>query len=262
MSTYSIDCIINQLQSICIKPLKKGSLCSINGKKYEIIIYNIIKKCIINKKNFNIQNKEDLGGSKPINDLVCIYNNIKIGIEIKKCKTPDWMQMCIKYNQCLKKWEGVTKCKIPIQSKEIFNKLINNIKIFNNELPPFIEKQLTYDEWIYIKKNTNKWNDMYIDIPTDTIRNLYSNKGCYYIQISEYGLYHLGNDICNFGVPIFDIDQQIRIRIKVHSTKNKNGFCKLSITISCKPKNIKILNKSSYSLDNINKLPNNLYYIL
>lgn len=53
----------------------------------------------------------------------------------------------------------------------------------------------------------------------------------------------------------------MRVRIKIHNKKGKNGFCSLSVTASCKPKNIKQLVKSQYSLDDINKLPNSLLII-
>ena len=82
-----------------------------------------------------------------------------------------------------------------------------------------------------------------------------------YIQISNKGLYHLGDDICNFQVPLFDCEQELRVRTKIHSRSNSKGFCCLSVTIACKPRNIKNLSPSTYSLDNIQMLPNNLTYI-
>ena len=166
------------------------------------------------------------------------------------------MQCVIKYNNKIKKWEGTKKGKIPIESREIFNNLIKNINLYNGEIPPFIEKKITHEEWIKIKKKTNKWDDIYIDIPSDTITKLYQAKKCNYIQISDgCGLYHLGNDICGFDVPLFKIEQQIRIRTKIHTKKNKKGFCNLSVTVACQPKNIKELIPSKYSLDNKDKLP-------
>lgn len=95
-----------------------------------------------------------------------------------------------------------------------------------------------------------------IDIPPDYISKLYQAKGCHYIQISNgYGLYHLGNDICAFDVPLFIVEQQLRIRTKIHTRRNKKGFCNLSVTIACQPKDISKLELSKYSLDDENKLP-------
>jgi len=48
--------------------------------------------------------------------------------------------------------------------------------------------------------------------------------------------------------------------IKIDFIKNKKGFCTLSVTIACQPKNIKHLIKSKYSLDNKDKLPHSLIY--
>ena len=231
------------------------------GKKYELDIYNIVSKCKLNDKLFNTQNIEDLGGSNHKNDIECNLYSVKdIPIEIKKSNSPDWMQCTLKYNNDTNKWIGSMKNKIPDNSKIIFENLISGTILFNGNIPRFILKNITHDEWIIIKKNTNDFIDTYIDCPDNTIKNLYSEKGCYYIQISNKGLYHLGNDICNFKVPEFICEQQLRIRIKIHTKKNNKGYCNMSVIVACQPKNIKNLINSNYSLDNYNKLPPNLVY--
>jgi hypothetical protein len=240
----------------------KGSQCSISGNAYENTIYQIVKYCTINGKSFNTQRKEELAGSSSKNDIECDYKATKdIGIEIKKCNTPDWMQCSIKYNINTNKWEGSNNCKIPDACKTIFENLINTKNLYDGQVPPFMERSITHAEWINIKKETDEWDDKYFDIPSDTIATLYKSKGCKYIQISDrYGLYHLGEDICNFNVPYFNIEQQLRIRTKIHSTKNKKGFCSLSVTVAAQPKRMKSLLPSTYSLDNKCTLPLCLIY--
>jgi hypothetical protein len=240
--------------------LKKGAKSSLNGKKYELQVYNILKKCKLYDNYFNIQLEEEIGGCSYKNDIECIMNSIKIPIEIKKNKTPDWMQLSLKYDNLNNKWIGSNNNKIPNNSKKIFEDIIQDTVLFNGKIPPFINNKITHEEWIKIKKETTDYNDIYISCPNDTIKNLYNNKGCYYIQVSDKGLYHLGNDICNFNVPEFICEQHLRIRTKIHSKKDNNGFCNLSITISCKPINLNNLKNSLFSLDNIDKLPINLLY--
>ena len=240
---------------------KKGSKCSINGKNYEIEVYNIVKNTKLNGNNFNTQLESELGGCSSRNDIECNMNLVRdVSIEIKKSKTPDWMQCSLKYDNINKKWIGSSKNKIPDSSKKVFEDIISRIILFNGKIPPFMLKDITHQEWIKIKNETINYNDYYINCPNDTIMKLYSEKGCSYIQISEKGLYHLGNDMCNFKVPAFICEQQLRVRTKIHERKNKKGFCKLSVTVSCQPKNIKNLLNSKYSLDNKNKLPKNLVY--
>ena len=240
---------------------EKGSGCSINGKKYELEVYNIVKNCKLNEQKFNIQCEDELGGCSSKNDISCNMNSDgDISIEIKKSKTPDWMQCSIHYDNTNKKWVGSSRNKIPHNSKNIFEDIISKISLFNGNIPQFMLKDITHEEWLKIKSETNDFNDIYIDCPNDTIKRLYSNKGCSYIQLSEKGLYHLENDICDFKVPVFICEQQIRVRTKIHERKNKRGFCKLSVTIACQPKNINNLVNSDFSLDNKAKLPNNLVY--
>lgn len=239
----------------------KGARCSLSGKMYELNVYNVVNKCIFNNHYFNKQNEYDLGGCHSKNDLECLMGSMNIPIEIKKIKTPDWMQCSLKYDWVGEKWQGSSNNKIPENSKKIFEELISTQTLFNGKIPPFMLKDITHEEWLTVKKETSDFNDFYLDCPQDTIKKVYSDKGCFYIQISEKGLYHLGEDICNFNVPEFICDQQARIRTKIHARKNTKGFCKLSVTISCQPKNIKELPTSDYSLDNRLKLPKNLLYI-
>jgi hypothetical protein len=235
---------------------------SISGKKYELDIYNIVKNCKLNNFKFNTQDKKDLGGCNNKNDIECNFNIEKnIPIEIKKSNSPDWMQCSLKFDNINNKWIGSLNNKIPEYSKNIFENLVSSVKLFNGKIPPFMINDITHDEWLKIKKETTDFNDIYINCPNDTIKKIYSEKGCKYIQISNKGLYHLGNDICDFKVPEFICEQQLRIRTKIHTKKNNKGYCKISVTVACQPKNIKNLINSKYSLDDYKKLPINLIKI-
>ncbi len=245
----------NQLLNDKINKLNRGSNCSISGNTYEQGIHNILKDTFYDNKPFHTQNINELGGSSSSNDIVCINN---IGIEVKKAKTPDWMQCSLKLVN--NKWEGSEKGKIPFESRQEFNKIIGNTKLFNNNIPPFMTKQITHKEWLEIKSKNTIFDDSYIKIPDDTINKLYLAKGCYYIQISDYGLYRLGDDIFNFNVPLFKIPQKLRIRTKIHTRKNKDGFCVMSVIASCLPDDISLLKPSMYSLDSVEKLPKQLIH--
>lgn len=237
------------------------SACSRAGSIYESIVWNICKQLRFRdtKKRFNTQAKDELAGSSSKNDIQCDFNGDKnIGIEIKKGGTPDWMQLSIGYDTKEGRWKGKGRNKIPDASKLIIEELIANANLFNGKIPPFFIKPITHPAWVKLKKETDDFNDCYIDCPSDTIRRLYLNKGCQYIQVSGKGLYHLGDDVCGFGVPIFECPQRLRVRTKVHSKRNSKGFTSLSVTVACQPKKIKELDESPFSLDNEEKLPDNL----
>jgi hypothetical protein len=242
---------------------KRGSNCSIEGKKYELLIYEIAKKCVskITGKSFNTQASEELGGSSAENDIVCNWVEERdVPIEIKK-KTPDWMQCSLKYNESSGSWTGGVRNKIPEASKLIFQELLKDRVLFNGKIPPFLAAPITHEQWLKIKSETTDFEDTYFDCPPGTISRLYGEKGCKYIQVHGKGLYHLGQDVCGFGVPLFECDQQMRIRTKIHGRQNTKGFCSLSVTMACQPKQIKDLSASPYSLDCVDKLPSNLVLV-
>ena len=63
-------------------------------------------------------------------------------------------------------------------------------------------------------KPNNKEYTWYIN-DQDFVKNNYKDKGNSYIQIKGKGLYHLGNDVCNFGVPEFKPTKtRLRLRCK------------------------------------------------
>ena len=159
------------------------------GKKYELDVFNIVSKCLLNDKKFNTQKKEDLGGCNFKNDIECnLFSDKDIPIEIKKSTSPDWMQCSLKYDNNTNKWIGSLKNKIPDNSKKIFENLISSITLFNGNISPFILNNITHEEWINIKKNTNDYNDYYIDCPDDTIKKLYAEKNViiFKYQIKDY----------------------------------------------------------------------------
>lgn len=250
----------------------KGRKCSENGKKYEKIVYSICNSISFKNKTSAFCNKteEELAGCGSGNDIECQYKNTIIPIEIKSYKSPDWMQMALipdlnnKSKDGIIQWKSSSNAKIPEKAKELFNNMIEDEILFNNKIPPFFEENMTHEKWVKLKKKKEHFKDHTFKCSSDFISQLYSAKGCFYIQVSEMGLYHTGNDICNFGVPKFEVESELRVRIKIHSTgtKTKDNCMRASVTISAKPINLKTnLEESNYSLDNINKIPKKLVKI-
>lgn len=258
--------------------ISSGSKAQLSGMLYEQKVLNVCKKLRIARQgilhncrnnfnnfknsknsktkqrneNFCNQKISDLGGSSARHDLTCKFNGKPIHIEIKKCGTPDWMQMSIM--KTMNTWHAKEHTKIPKSSVSIFNNILKEYELFHNKIPPFMHRNVTHGQWVILKRRTNYFRDMYIDCPSDTISRLYKEKGTHYIQVSDYGLYHTGEDPCGFGVPYFECEQELRIRTKIHS-RNLTGFMKASVIAAAKPVDITKLEKSPISLDNFESLP-------
>ena len=134
----------NKIKIKCSKK-NKGRACAIAGLVYEKIVHNVVKKCKVKNKNifFNTQKEDELGGWGADNDIICNFNTIgDVPIEIKKKRTPDWMQCSLKFIN--NNWCCAPNSKIPEKSKSIFENIINNINLYNNEIPPFMIKKITH----------------------------------------------------------------------------------------------------------------------
>jgi hypothetical protein len=247
-----------------------------SGQNYELDVYNILKNCKVSMVgenyiyNLNTQKESEITDNNKKHDLVCNYfrsgkNNVKditkIPMELKKAHTPDWSQCTLEFNEELNEWQPNSRSNILEKNKNIFAKYLKGKVIFGNKPPIFTTRKFTDREWsIYREENRKELEDVYIDVEQDTIKKLYTNYGCYYIQVSGgYGLYHLGNDIYYFNVPEFKCEQRMRIRFKRNGMRR--GNVRLSITAAIQPKNLNNIKKSPYSLDNVKKLPKQLIYV-
>lgn len=247
-----------------VECVARGSGCSRSGMEYEHTVHSITKACYWNGtgEKFNQQKVEQLGGSSSKHDLVFTWNRMSIPIEIKKSKAPDWGQFTLLYDDVSSFWY------VPNNRNERTRDVINDVireyqhtqPLFQGFVPSFVYKEMTHDEWKCEKESFDDiYRDVYIPCDSTMISQLYKEKNCYYMQVSDgHGLFHTGVDICKFGVPFFECEQRIRIRIKVHTRSNAKGFCKLSVMLSIQPVHAKKLPHSPYSLDDSSCIPQNL----
>jgi len=236
-----------------------GAGCSVSGKNYEIKIAKTCKtvRSPYMEMPFNTQPLETLGGCGADIDIKLNWRTESdIGVEAKR-PTPDWMQMKLDKNK-EGVWVGVGAGKIPPVSKTVFETIIGAANLFGGKTPTFLEHPVTHSEWTAIKKETPEFKDTYISCGDNTISQLYKAKGCQYIQVDGKGLYHTGEDTCDFGVPYFECPQRIRIRLKVHTRSNKKGHMCLSVMAAAQPVKLKDLIASKFSLDAAAKLPPSL----
>jgi len=244
---------------------KKGSP-SFNGTKYEIYIHRVVTCCKLGQTPFNTQPESDLGGSSSRPDMRC--NHIEtndIGIEAKNTLRAEYIQLDIHLENDV--WLGPKRTKkshpetvVNRYLKEV-NRKVSEGSLFYGDPPPFpFETREAFDVWEtqFLEKQANHGlkplkNYIWTLDDKDFILKNYSEKGNQYIQINGYGLYHLGTDPCGFGVPRFEPGvTELRIRCK---RRGEPGCIPNSLTVSAWAKDLK---PSQFSLDDTNRLPENL----
>lgn len=242
--------------------VRKGQKCSISGTNYELRIQSVLNEAAFEGRRIVCNG---IGGSSGANDVSFAVEKLgTIGIEAKKSGAPDWMQCSLYYDQLSQTWStqySKGKTKIPKESCEIFDNIIGKQCLWQGRVPSFMSRKVTYEEWMREKSD---FMDTYIECDRNTIRDLYMAKGCQYIQVEGKGVYRLGEDKLGMEVPEFICDQRIRVRVKVHTRCDKNGYAVLSVKCACQPMKSKIpdLPNSCYSLDNTESLPPSLRVIV
>jgi len=239
---------------------RRGAGCSASGNKYELDIAGVCRQVRSPHISIPLSTavESELGGSGSGTDIHLNWKADKdIGCEAKHGSTPDWMQMSLKRTQD-GKWVSSKRAKISPECRGIFENIIGGLNLYSGKIPPFMDRKITYEEWIIIKKENPEFEDTYLSCDENTIAQLYKAKGCPYIQVAGKGLFHTGEDPCMFGVPYFACPQQVRIRTKVHKTKDSKGFMRLSVMAAAQPVKFNSIMQSPFSLDSMETLPKNL----
>ena len=87
---------------------------------------------------------------------------------------------------------------------------------FQGNIPSFLKGDRRPEQWASEK---HMFVDEYIPVDNQKVTEYYRRKGESYIQVEDKGLYHLGYDVLQLGVPEFACDTKLRIRCKCHSSE-------------------------------------------
>ncbi len=225
------------------------------GDEYEDKITKILKYKKILPKDYK------RAGASDKTDINFEYDDKKYNIEIKADKNADYGQKFLNWEKNCWTWvkdDNVTKMYKSMNIIENYiDKNFKPIRYSKDKLL-ITEKDKKYDQDHFEKPD--------IELPLNTLFEYYAEKNCYYMQLENYGLYHLKNDINNLGVPKFDGRISLRLRAKtIYSTgrkqkKNSKGKTVLINTGKPTPWNyrflgvIKLSNKPTPSNKDIQEL--------
>lgn len=202
-----------------------------SGKTYETLVASVLKLGTFTA-----------GSNKHINDIRLSFNDKLIDIEVKNVIDAEYGQ---------KRAEVVDgRLVVP---HPLFQTCIEHTDLFDGKIPIYLLRSgMTFPEWELVASD---FKDEKYPAPSDSISNYYKEKGNAYIQIRGYGLYHTGEDVCEFGVPYFECPTYLRVRCKRHGKKcaltgkDIPSSVMTSFWISKPPA------KSPYSLDDPSTLP-------
>jgi hypothetical protein len=202
------------------------------GDTYEGLVFDLLTTKGLIAPNSN------RGGAGNQPDINFVHSFQENNLEVKLDLTADYGQKMLKWSNGIWSWcvddvvtEFYTQCGILqlVQDKQI---------IPNRYSIP--KQEITLEQ----KKEDQKQFEDKLDISINTLYDFYSNKKCFYIQVGNYGFYHLKEDILDLGTPQFSCEMKLRLRAKtIHSRPVHNYGFYAVLRVSSKPE------KSFYDIE-------------
>ena len=108
----------------------------------------------------------------------------------------------------------------------LFRKLLREHVPFSGRIPSFKKGDRSLAQW---EKEKENFQGYYLTCDENSISEYYKRKGVHYIQIENKGLYHTGEDVEGFCVPMFTVKTKLRIRCKQHGSSSMPGSVMISL---------------------------------
>jgi len=176
------------------------------GDKYELKIYSHLQK-----KGVLAPNTSRGGGGKGADVTLINSKGTHIKIEAK-AKGADYGQKYVCYDFKLGKWVWA-----PADNTTKLYDIANTLDHINKKFIPLLQTKKREDYTVMDKVSDS--SNFTKNFPADPALlpiffDYYNARGIYYIQIKDYGLYHLGQDLHYLGTPMFDGQIFLRFRLK------------------------------------------------
>lgn len=181
----------------------RGGACLQNGLVYEKKVADALSN--LSYRGVPLQVCFQTAGATAGSDIRFVIGDTVYGIEIKDKKA----------------FEGGQKRMVPgenglIIPEECLHKECIGANIpFQGRIPSFLKGDKRPEQWASEK---HLFADEYISVDSKKVAEYYRRKGESYIQVEGKGLYHLGVDVLDCGVPEFVCETQLRIRCKCHKS--------------------------------------------
>ena len=247
IDTLNIDDLMDQLSRIYYK--NKG----IQEEQNVILsLLDASKK----SKLIKVLSKKPAGSNSKGFDVEFEVGGQKINVEVK-ASDAQYSSMTANFDLNLQEFTLSQQTKF----NDLINKELESVKKSISEYakeadskvwPAKISKE-KYNELGSSGKNIQKNISKTFEVPYELINELYNKKGINYINIAGKGLYYLGKDIYNLGVPKFNPNASATIRVARTATKKGD----VTTTTRIFPKiDYKSLEKSPYNLNDTQSVIN------
>jgi hypothetical protein len=212
----------------------RGAAAAKSGFEYEREVHAFLQTLIW--KGETVRLSDPAGANKHAHDITMLNNGMTLEAKTSGATEGGGCTMSLK--------EGVFQ--LPEQSvlRSFFPP---NFSPWNGKVPSFLTGDKSEATWLAEK---DSFRGIYIPASPSAVADYYRAKGTMYMQIEGRGLYHTGEDALGWGVPKFEPECRVRIRLKQHHSGSVPQDCQ-----ACFNYNGKTLPPSPYDLLDPTRLP-------
>ena len=212
---------------------RSGARCIQSGRAYETVVANRLSRMAWQNLNpedhpIPLEVCEQTAGSGHGNDVSFAYRGRVIGVEVK---TKGAMEAGQRAMSLVRTEQGDHRLILPdIPENAVHRRVLpTNFVPFEGRIPSFKLADKSLETW---GKEKPLFKSHYMRLPQSTaIAEYYAQKGSSYIQLQGHGLYHTGEDPCNFGVPMLCCSLRVRVRCKQHGSSPVPGSVQVSLNL-------------------------------
>lgn len=212
----------------------RGGAAAKSGFKYEHAVHACLQTLRWNNEAVRVS--DPAGANKNAHDITVLNNGLTLEAKTKGATEGGGCTMALKDGAFQLPTQSVLRSFLP-----------ETLVLWDGRIPSCLTGDKSEETW---KAEKVFFKGMYIPAARSAVADYYRAKGTMYMQIEGKGLYHTGEDVLGWGVPKFEPECRVRIRLKQHHSGSVPQDCQ-----ACFNYNGKTLPPSPYDLMDPTRLP-------
>ncbi len=207
LSPFKMD--IRTFFSLLHMSKSRGAAAAKSGFEYERELYRTLQTLTWNGEPVRLS--DPAGANKHAHDIILLNNGLTFEAKTKGATEGGGCTMSLKDGAFQLPEQSVLRGFFP-----------SDFQLWDGKIPSFLTGDKSEATWLAEK---DFFKGIYLPASPSAVAEYYRAKGTMYMQIEGKGIYHTGDDRMGWGVPKFEPECRVRIRLKQHHSGSVPQDC-------------------------------------
>ena len=189
--------------------MHRGAAAAQSGFAYERAVH--ARLLTLRWKDEPIRLSDPAGASKKDHDLTMLNNGLTLEAKTKGANEGGGCTLRLVNGSFQLPEQSILRSFLP-----------SDLVLWDGKVPSCLTGDRSTETWTTEK---DSFKGVYLPAASSAIADYYKAKGTMYMQIEGRGLYHTGEDVLGWGVPKFEPECRVRIRLKQHHSGSVPQDC-------------------------------------